>query len=73
MQYLTRCVMILSKQKKKIPKKVWKEYNDDAVVMLKRFVENCQRRTQYEQQLRMERGMALDKPVAIPSPGVPQI
>jgi len=58
-------------QKKQIPKRVWKEYNDDAVLMLKHFVENCQRRTQYERQLRMDRGLAPETPVEIPPPGIP--
>jgi hypothetical protein len=58
-------------QKKKLPKKLWKEYNDDAVTMLRKFIENCQRRTQYERQLRIERGLDPEEPVIIPPPGVP--
>jgi hypothetical protein len=58
-------------QKKKLPARLWKEYNDDAVTMLRLFIENCQRRTQYERQLRIEKGLGPDEPVAIPPPGVP--
>lgn len=58
-------------EKKQVPERVWKEYNDDAVVMLKQFIENCQRRTQYERQLRLDQGLSPEEPVAIPSRGVP--
>jgi hypothetical protein len=58
-------------QKNKLPKKLWTEYNDDAVTMLRKFIENCQRRTQYERQLRIEKGLEPEEPVIIPPPGVP--
>lgn len=58
-------------EKKTIPKKVWNEYNDDAVLMLKQFIDNCRRRQQYERQLRIERGLQPEEPVSIPPPGVP--
>jgi hypothetical protein len=58
-------------EKKTIPKTVWGEYNDDAVLMLKNFIGNCQRRQLYERQLRIERGLQPEEPVSIPAPGVP--
>lgn len=58
-------------EKKTVPKKVWKEYNDDAMLMLKDFIDNCKRRQQYERQLRIERGLRPQEQVSIPPPGVP--
>ena len=59
-------------QKGKVPKRLWKEYNDDAFVMLRDFIDNCQRRMQVERQIRTDRGLGRDEPVDIPSPGVPR-
>lgn len=60
------------KQDDKIPQELWEEHNDDAMRALRKFLDNCQKRSLYEQQLRRESLLSPEEPVSIPLPGVPQ-
>lgn len=39
--------------------------------MMKRFKDNCERRTSFENQIRNDQGLEKDAPISIPNPGVP--
>jgi len=62
------------------PKELWSDQtlrdqsqaSTNMVVTLQAFVRNCQMRGAFEDELRKDRGFAMNAPVSIPSPGVPR-
>jgi len=55
------------------PKELWIRYGKHPDVYgWQKFIESCQKRQHFEQQLREELGYAEDQPVDIPEPGVPR-
>lgn len=59
-------------QHKKIPTSFWENHsrNDNSVASLLHFIENCQKRRNHENSIRLEQGLSPDAPVSIPEGGV---